>query len=80
MANSVNQQVIDFTTAYTSSPGGSINDLTVLATIGIITYQDTIQYLTQLEDSFDLAYEEGDAVGIVIVGDATRLIEKKLRT
>jgi hypothetical protein len=79
MANSINQQVIDFTTTYTSSPGGTINDLTVLAAIGIITYPDTVKYVEDLEDSFDLAYVEGDAIGIIIVGDATRLIEKKLR-
>lgn len=32
----------------------------------------------ELEDNFDLQYEEGDEAGIITVGNAAALIEKKL--
>mgnify|MGYP006360341795 FL=1 len=78
MSNSVNQQVIDFTAAYTGTSPGAINDTTTLVSLGIVTREDTVEYIIELEDSFDLAYEEGDANGIETVGNATALIEKKL--
>lgn len=78
MTNSVNQQVIDFTAAYTGTSPGAINDTTTLVSLGIVTREDTVEYIIELEDSFDLAYEEGDANGIETVGNATALIEKKL--
>ena len=78
MTNSVNQQVIDFTAAYTGTSPGAINDTTTLASLGIVSREDTVEYIIELEDSFDLAYEEGDANGIETVGNATALIEKKL--
>ncbi len=78
MKNSVDEEVIDFTAEYTHTSPDSINDATELASIGIVTYDDKVAYITNLEDSFNLTYEEGDAVGLVIVGDATLLIEKKL--
>ena len=78
MSNSVNQQVIDFTAAYTGTSPGAINDTTTLASLGIVSREDTVEYIIELEDSFDLAYEEGDANGIETVGNATALIEKKL--
>ena len=77
MTNSVNQQVIDFTAAYTGTSPGAINDTTTLVSIGIVTREDTVEYIIELEDSFDLAYEEGDANGIETVGNANELIEKK---
>jgi acyl carrier protein len=78
MSNSVNQQVIDFTAAYTGTSPGAINDSTTLASLGIVTRDDIIEYLIELEDSFSLTYEEGDANGIETVGNATALIEKKM--
>lgn len=78
MTNSVNQQVIDFTAAYTGTSPGAINDTTTLVSLGIVTREDTVEYIIELEDSFDLTYEEGDANGIETVGNATALIEKKL--
>ncbi len=80
MKNSVDEEVIDFTAEYTHTSPDSINDATVLATIGIVTYDDKVLYITNLEDSFNLTYEEGDANGMELVGDATALIEKKLGT
>lgn len=74
----VDEQVILFTAAYTSTPPAEINDSTTLASLGIVGEQDTITYIMELEDSFELVYESGDEDGIVTVGDATRLIEKKL--
>ncbi len=78
MTNSVNQQVIDFTATYTGNSPGAINDSTTLASLGIVTPDDVTEYIIELEDSFDLGYEEGDSDGIVTVGNATTLIEKKL--
>ncbi|HAX48325.1 MAG TPA: hypothetical protein PK605_07005 [Ignavibacteria bacterium] len=80
MKNSVDEEVIDFTAEYTHNKPNEISDSTILASIGIVTYDDSVAYITNLEDSFNLTYEEGDANGIVIVGDATALIEKKLGT
>jgi hypothetical protein len=78
MADSINQQVIDFTAQYTGYSPAAIDDFTPLASIGIVTEQDTVNYVVELEESFGLTYEEGDAIGILIVGDAVRLIKKKL--
>lgn len=78
MTNSIDQQVIDFTAAYTGSSPGAINNSTTLDSLGIVTKQDIVDYVTELEDSFDLMYEEGDANGIATVGDAAALIERKL--
>lgn len=78
MTNSIDQQVIDFTAVYTGSSPGAINNSTTLDSLGIVTKQDVVDYVTELEDSFDLMYEEGDANGIVTVGDAAALIERKL--
>jgi hypothetical protein len=78
MSNSVDQQVIDFTAVYTSRPVEEIHNSTILANIGINTPDDLVIYLTELEDSFKLVYEPGDEVGIVTVGNAAELIEKKL--
>jgi acyl carrier protein len=76
--NPVDERVIIFTANYTGYPVDSINDSTVLANIGIVTEADRVQYMMELEESFGLIYQEGDANGIVTVGDATELIEKKL--
>ncbi|NOS83840.1 MAG: hypothetical protein HOP31_01770 [Ignavibacteria bacterium] len=78
MLNSVNQQVIDFTAAYTGTSPGAIDDSTTLVSLGIVTREDCVEYIIELEDSFNLTYEEGDANGIETVGNATALIEKKL--
>ncbi len=78
MADPINQQVIDFTADYTGYPPASINDLTALANIGIVTEQDTITYIVELEQFFGVPYEQGDEDGILTVGDAVILIKKKL--
>lgn len=78
MKNSVDQQVISFTATYTGTSSKEIHNYTVLASLGIITQPDLVLYLTELEDSFGLKYDEGDESGIVTVGDADQLIEKKL--
>jgi len=78
MADTISQQVIDFTANYTSQQPDSITESTTLESIGIVTIQDTIEYMMELEDSFELIYEESDASGIVTVGDAIELIKKKL--
>ena len=78
MTNSIDQQVIDFTAVYTSRPVQESHNSTILTDIGIVTPADLVGYLTELEDSFDLKYEPGDENGIVTVGDAAILIEKKL--
>lgn len=80
MSDSINQQVIDFTANYTGYSPESINDTTALSSIGIVTEQDTITYMVELEEFFGLTYEEGDEIGILIVGDAVKLIKKKLGT
>jgi acyl carrier protein len=78
MSDSINQQVIDFTADYTGNSPESINDLTTLASLGLVTEQDVIQYIVELEQFFGLSYEQGDETGILTVGDAVKLIEKKL--
>lgn len=78
MNNSIDQQVIDFTANYVSMPSSRIHNYTVLADIGIVTQQETITYVMELEESFGLAYDPGDESGIITVGDATELITKKL--
>ena len=76
--NPIDQKVIDFTAVYTDRPPSSINDSTTLESIGIIGEEDTIEFTMELEDSFGLTYEEGDADGMVTVGNETALIKKKL--
>ncbi len=76
--NPIDQQVIDFTAEYVSMPPEEINNSTVLASIGISTESDLVRYMEELEENFGLIYESGDENGIVTVGDATALIEKKL--
>jgi hypothetical protein len=78
MENTVDQQVIDFTAEYVSMPSPEINDSTVLANIGISTREDMINYMRELEENFNLIYEDGDQNGIVTVGDATKFIQSKL--
>ncbi len=78
MKNSVDQQVIDFTATYTGTSSREIHNYTTLSSLGIITQPDLITYVIELEDSFGLKYDEGDESGIVTVGDADHLIEKKL--
>jgi len=78
MGNPIDQQVIDFTANYTSQSPDSITESTTLDSIGISGIQETIQYTMELEDSFELIYEDGDGNGLVTVGDAAALIKKKL--
>ena len=78
MQNNINQQVIDFTADYVGEPPDSINDSTSYSSIGIQSEEDLVQYIVELEQVFGLTYEEGDQVGIVVVGDAVNLIKKKL--
>jgi acyl carrier protein len=78
MKNSVDQQVIDFTAQYTGTDPGEIYNSTILSSIGIVTEEDVITYLTELEESFGLTYESGDQTGIITVGNAAEMIEKKL--
>ncbi len=78
MQNSIDQQVIDFTANYTGVSVGDVHNYTTLVSLGIITKPDTIKYITELEDSFDLGYEPGDENGIVTVGDAAAMITRKL--
>ncbi len=78
MENSINQQVIDFTAAYTERSPGDINDSTTLVSIGIVTREDAAEYMFELEDSFELIYEKGDENGIETVGDAVAFITNKL--
>ena len=79
MKNTVDQQVIDFTAAYTGTSPEAIDNSTTLVSLGIVTRQDCIDYIVNLEDSFDLQYQDGDEKGIETVGNAAVLIEKKLR-
>lgn len=78
MGNSIDQQVIAFTATYTGTSPGEISNSTTLASLGIVTYPDSVSYIVSLEENFGLVYQEGDANGIVTVGDADHLIEKKL--
>jgi len=78
MENSVDQQVIEFTAAYTGVSVGEISNSTTLESLGIITKPDLYEYLTELEDYFELIFEPSDANGIVTVGDAAIMIENKL--
>lgn len=77
--DSIDQQVIDFTARYTGTDPGEVHNSTTLESIGIVTEEDVVMYLTELEESFGLIYESGDQDGIVTVGNAAALIEKKLR-
>jgi hypothetical protein len=74
----VDQQVIDFTADYTGTDPREIHNSTTLESIGITTEEDVVMYLTELEESFGLIYESGDQIGIVTVGNAAVMIEKKL--
>lgn len=76
--NSIDQQVIDFTASYVSMPSDDIHNSTTLESIGITSVQDITAYLVELEENFGLIYEPGDQIGIVTVGDAAKMIEKKL--
>lgn len=78
MDNSIDEQVINFTAVYTSTPPSEINNSTTLDSIGIITPVEIISYIENLEENFGLEYEPGDEDGIVTVGNAAELIEKKL--
>ena len=78
MVNNINQQVIDFTAVYTNRPAGDIKDSTTLASIGIISKDDTAEYMYELEDNFGLIYEPGDENGIDTVGNAVVFITNKL--
>lgn len=78
MENSIDQQVIEFTAAYTGVSIGEISNSTTLESLGIITKPDLFEYLTDLEDDFELIFEPSDANGIVTVGDAAVMIENKL--
>lgn len=78
MKNSIDQQVIDFTAQYTGTDPGEVHNSTTLESIGIVTEEDIISYLVELEESFALTYESGDQIGIVTVGNAAAMIEKKL--
>lgn len=78
MQNSVDQQVIEFTATYCGVSVGDVQNSTTLVSLGIITKPDTIDYVLDLEDSFDLGYEAGDENGIVTVGDAAAMITRKL--
>lgn len=77
-AKTVDQQVIDFTANYVGMTPSQINDSTVLSDIGIITPEEETRYVVELEEYFALQYDPGDQDGIVTVGNATALIEKKL--
>jgi len=79
MGSSIDQQVIDFTATYTGTSPGEISNSTTLASLGIISQPDVVIYIENLEENFGLTYLEGDANGIVTVGDAAHLIEKKLK-
>jgi len=72
----VEDDVINFTITYSSHP--SITSSTTLSSIGIVSEQDTITYTMELEDNFHLTYQQGDASGLVTVGDAIALIQSKL--
>jgi acyl carrier protein len=77
-SSSIAQQVIAFIANYTNSIEVSLNSSTTLASLGIVSTQDTVELIMELEDSFGIPYEEGDAEGIVTVGDAIALIQSKL--
>jgi acyl carrier protein len=76
MGDTISQQVIDFTADYTGQT--PIETSTTLASIGIAGGQDTVQYTMELEDNFQLTYNDGDANGIVTVGNAITLIRNKM--
>jgi len=78
MQNSINQKVIDFTATYCGAVPGTIDDSTTLESLGIVSEQDRIEYMMELEDSFNIQYQQGDGTGIVTVGDAVGLIMGKL--
>jgi acyl carrier protein len=78
MENTIDQQVIQFTSEYVHMPIQDINDSTVLANIGISSEEDMINYMRELEENFSLTYQDGDQLGIVTVGDASKFIQTKL--
>lgn len=78
MTNSIDQQVIEFTAVYTGVSVGEISNSTTLDSLGIVTKPDLYEYLTELEDSFELIFEPADADGIGTVGDAAAMITRKL--
>ncbi|MBZ0203762.1 MAG: hypothetical protein IT281_00355 [Ignavibacteria bacterium] len=78
MENSINQRVINFTAEYVERDPDTINDLTTYESIGIVTNEELVQYMVELEDSFGLIYDPGDETGIIVVGNATEFITKKL--
>lgn len=76
--NSVDQQTIEFTANYVKMPVEDIHNYTTLDSIGIVTEQDRVEYMSGLEENFGLTYESGDQDGINNVGEAAIFIEKKL--
>lgn len=78
MSISIDQQVINFTAVYTGTSPAEINNSTTLSSLGIVSIAEIYLYLTELEDSFGLIFQPSDANGIVTVGNAARMIEKKL--
>lgn len=75
---SIQQQVIDFTTSYCNNPPQIITISTTLSSLGLTTDDECSNYIMELEDHFGLQYQSGDEKGIVTVGDAANLIENKL--
>ncbi len=76
--NSIDQEVINFTAEYTHTSPEDLNDNTVLASIGIVSDEERVQYMVEVEERFGLIYEPGDQDGIYIIGEVTTFIEKKL--
>ncbi len=77
MGESIEQQVIDFLTTYCSAPVGSITSKTTFESLGL-TGTDKATAIMELENHFGIIYLEGDADGIVTVGNAVVLITAKL--
>ena len=77
MGNSIYQRVIDFTANYLSISPGSVSPSDTYSGLGI-PETDMPVYMEQLENSFSLIYNPGDANGIVIVEDAIVFIKNKI--
>lgn len=76
--NSIDQEVIIYTAEYTHTSPKELNDSTALASVGVITEEERVAYLEEIEERFGLIYEPGDQDGIYFIGEVTVFIEKKL--
>ena len=78
MGLSILQQTINFIANKLDKDPATINGDTTFDSLGIYPGPDSKQLIMELEDHFNLTYEEGDEDGITTVGEAANLITNKL--